>query len=47
MDKECGDRIKWFCVARCEHHRVKTFQEEYVAFLERHEIEYDPKYLWD
>jgi putative transposase len=30
-----------------EHHRVKTFQEEYVAFLERHEIEYDPKYLWD
>jgi putative transposase len=30
-----------------EHHRVKTFQEEYVAFLERHGVEYDPKYLWD
>lgn len=30
-----------------EHHRIKTFQEEYVAFLERHEIEFDPKYLWD
>ena len=30
-----------------EHHRVKTFQEEFVAMLERHEIGYDPKYLWD
>jgi REP element-mobilizing transposase RayT len=30
-----------------EHHRIKTFQEEYRAFLERHEIEYDERYLWD
>ena len=30
-----------------EHHRHKSFQEEYLAFLKRHEIEYDEKYLWD
>ena len=30
-----------------EHHRVKSFQDEFVELLERHEIEYDPKYLWD
>jgi putative transposase len=30
-----------------EHHRKKTFQEEYVAFLERHKVEYDERYLWD
>jgi len=30
-----------------EHHRVKTFQDEFVEMLERNEIEYDPKYLWD
>ena len=30
-----------------EHHRFKTFQEEYRVFLERHEIPYDERYLWD
>jgi REP element-mobilizing transposase RayT len=30
-----------------EHHRSKTFQEEYRAFLDRHEIAYDERYLWD
>jgi REP element-mobilizing transposase RayT len=29
-----------------EHHRTKTFQEEYRAFLDKHEIEYDERYLW-
>ena len=29
-----------------EHHRLKTFQEEYLAFLKKHGIEYDEKYLW-
>jgi putative transposase len=30
-----------------EHHRIQTYQEEFVALLERHGIEYDPQYLWD
>jgi REP element-mobilizing transposase RayT len=30
-----------------EHHRHKSFQEEYVAFLKRHQIVYDEKYVWD
>jgi putative transposase len=29
-----------------EHHRTKTFQEEYLAFLKRHAIEYDERYIW-
>jgi putative transposase len=29
-----------------EHHRTRSFEEEYVAFLEKHEIDYDPKYVW-
>src|SRR5437868_549019 len=29
-----------------EHHRTRTFQEEYRAFLEKHGIEYDERYLW-
>jgi len=30
-----------------EHHRTKTFQEEYLALLKKHEIEYEERYLWD
>lgn len=30
-----------------EHHRKKTFQEEYLEFLVRHNIPYDDRYVWD
>ena len=29
-----------------EHHRKKTFQEEYRELLEKHGIEYDERYIW-
>ena len=29
-----------------EHHRVKTFQEEYREFLERAGVAYDERFLW-
>ena len=29
-----------------EHHRTRTFQEEYVDFLQRGGVEYDERYLW-
>jgi putative transposase len=30
-----------------EHHRKKTFQEEYRAFLKRHNVVFDERYVWD
>ena len=30
-----------------EHHRRLTFQEEFVAFLKRHGIAYDERYIWE
>ena len=30
-----------------EHHRVKTFEEEYRAVLEKHEIRFEERYLFD
>jgi putative transposase len=30
-----------------EHHRMMTFQEEFRKFLQRYEIEYDERYVWD
>jgi REP element-mobilizing transposase RayT len=29
-----------------EHHRKMTFQEELIQLLDRHGIEYDPRYIW-
>ena len=29
-----------------EHHRKKSFQEEYRELLEKHGIEYDELYVW-
>ena len=28
-----------------EHHRKRSFREEFVEFLTRHSIEYDPRYI--
>ena len=30
-----------------EHHQTQSFEEEFVAFLEKHGVDYDSKYLWD
>ena len=30
-----------------EHHRSRTFQDEYLALLQKHGVSYDEKYLWD
>jgi len=29
-----------------EHHRKSTFQEEFLSFLHKHDIEYDERYIW-
>ena len=41
------DQLKHYIAEQQEHHRVRTFQEEFVAFLRRHNIEYDERYLWE
>ena len=30
-----------------EHHRRITFQEEYRKFLDRYQVTYDERYMWD
>jgi putative transposase len=31
---------------QAEHHRKRDYQAEFVAFLKKHKIEYDPRYIW-
>jgi putative transposase len=37
--------VKSYITNQIEHHRTKTFQEEFVLFLQRHRVNYDEKYL--
>ena len=32
--------------AQEEHHRTMTFQEEFIALLRKHGIDYDPDHVW-
>ncbi len=39
------DRLINYVKNQEEHHKVKTFKEEYIQLLKEHEIEYDEKYF--
>jgi len=41
------DVVRNYISRQEEHHRKKTFQEEYREFLESYKIKYDEKYVWD
>ena len=47
LSKSHEPKVKTYIRAQREHHRIKTFQEEYRALLNRHGIQYDERYLWD
>lgn len=32
---------------QAEHHRTRTFQEEFLALLKKHGIAFDERYLWE
>jgi REP element-mobilizing transposase RayT len=40
-------KVKSYIQGQEEHHRTRTFQEEYRTFLDRHQIPYDERYVWD
>jgi len=40
------EQVYQYILNQEEHHRKKTFKEEYLDFLKKFEIEYDEKYLF-
>jgi putative transposase len=38
--------VRGYIAKQEEHHRVRSFQEEYVILLEKCGVVYDPKHLW-
>lgn len=43
---QCDVVVK-YVLNQAEHHKKRTFREEYVGFLKKFGIEYDDKYLFD
>jgi REP element-mobilizing transposase RayT len=41
------DQVYQYILNQEEHHRKKTFKEEYLDFLHKFEIEYEEKYLFE
>ena len=39
--------VRDYIAGQQEHHRHKSFQEEYRAFLEKHRLKFDERYVWD
>jgi REP element-mobilizing transposase RayT len=44
---ESGVRtLERYLAGQKEHHRRRTFQDEFLALLAKYKVEYDPRYIW-
>jgi putative transposase len=41
------DAVREYVETQEEHHRVRSFQEEYRELLSRHGINFDEQFVWD
>lgn len=39
--------VRAYIENQAEHHRKMSFQDELRALFDRHEVEYDERYVWD
>ena len=47
VSKSQVEAVSHYIRTQREHHRVKSFQEEFRAFLRAHDAEFDEHYVWD
>jgi putative transposase len=41
------ETVRHYIQNQKKHHERRSFKEEYLEFLEKHEIPYDPRYVFD
>lgn len=46
VSKRDIESVRDYIRGQVEHHRTRTFQEEYLEFLKDYGIEYDERYVW-
>jgi len=47
VSQSAVDAVAGYIDNQNEHHRRQSFQDEYRALLERYQVEYDERYVWD
>jgi putative transposase len=41
-----ADAVIAYIRGQAEHHKKVSFEDEFMAFLRRHGVEYDPQSVW-
>jgi putative transposase len=41
------DPLKKYIMNQVEHHKIETFQEEFIKLLRKNGVSFDEQYLWD
>ena len=47
VSRSNANEVERYIAGQEEHHRRVTFQEEFKAFLKRHGIAFDERYVWE
>lgn len=47
VSESSASRVIRYIDEQESHHKKVSFQEEYLAFLKRHRVDYDPRFVWD
>ncbi len=47
VSKSSVEVVRKYIEGQEEHHRRMSFQEEYLEFLKRHEVEFDERFVFD
>jgi putative transposase len=47
VSKSDQKSVREYILDQQKHHRTRNFQDEFLVFIEKYEVEYDPRYLWD
>ena len=47
VSRSNADKVKDYIAGQNRHHKKVSFQEELRLFLDKHQVEYDERYLWD
>jgi putative transposase len=47
VSQSAVEEVREYIRNQREHHKRVTFQDEFRAFLQRYEVEFDEQYVWD
>ncbi len=47
VSQSMAETVKDYIAKRREHHTKQTFADEYIGFLNKHGIDYDPQYVFE